>query len=352
MMTSLERIGATVQFQEPDRIPCVPLIGGASRRVCGVTYEEWAQDGELAAKCQIQAQELIGYDGIVAFLDLAVEAADFGQEVVYPMENTPGPNYNNPIIKTPDDYSKLVRFDPTRGHRTREVLRSAEILMNELGSSVPVMGLCYGPLGILEMLRSAEKLFIDCIKHKEAVIQGLEIVTDVLVDFIKAQAKTGVHAIILTTLFAANSIMSKKLWMETEGPFVRRLADTIRACGPMVAVHNCAEGPYFDAMIETMNPVILSVAHKAHGCKDWREVKQKWGSKVCLYGYMDPANILYLGTPDQVKKECQKEIEELGEGGGFILGPGCEFPPNASLLSAVAMMDGAKIYGQYKNTES
>jgi uroporphyrinogen decarboxylase len=105
-------------------------------------------------------------------------------------------------------------------------------------------------------------------------------------------------------------------------------------------------------MIETMNPVILSVAHEAHGCKDWMEVKQKWGSKVCLYGYMDPANILYLGTPDRVRQECQKEIEELGEGGGFILGPGCEFPPNASLLSAVAMMDGAKIYGQYQNTGS
>jgi uroporphyrinogen decarboxylase len=224
--------------------------------------------------------------------------------------------------------------------------------MNELGFTVPIMGLCYGPLGILEMLRSAEKLFMDCIRQKEAVIQGLEIITEVLVDFIKAQAKTGVHAIILTTLFAANSIMSKKLWMETEGPFVRRLADTIRACGPMVAVHNCAEGPYFDMMIETMNPVILSVAHKADGCKDWMEVKQKWGSKVCLYGYMDPANILYLGTPDQVRQECRKEIEELGQGGGFILGPGCEFPPNASLLNAMAMMDGAKIFGQHKNTGS
>ena len=146
--------------------------------------------------------------------------------------------------------------------------------------------------------------------------------------------------------------MSKKLWMETEGPFVRRLAATIRECGSMVVVHNCAKGPYFDAMIETMHPEVLSIAHRAADCRDWVEVKKKWGREVCVYGYMDPIHTLYLGTSDQIKKECKKEIEELGQGGGFILGPGCEFPSNASLLNAVAMMDGAKLYGQYTEARS
>jgi len=349
MMTSLERIGVTVQFQEPDRIPCVPLIGGASRRIYGATYADWAQDGELAAKCQIQTHQLIEYDGITGFIDLAVEAADFGQEVVYPIENTPHPNYANPLIKTPDDYSKLERFDPAKGPRMKEAIRYVDILMDRLGSDVAVMGLVYSPLGVLEMLRSADKLFLDCVHHRDAVIQGLQIVTDVMVDYVKAQAKTGVHAIILSTLFASASILSKRLWLEIEGPFARRLADAIRECGPMVVVHNCAAGPYFDAMIETMNPAILSVAHEANDCKDWSEVKKKWGRKVCICGHVNPAHILYLGTQEQVKEECRKEIGELGEGGGFILGAGCEFPPNASLLNAIAMMEGTKIYGRYKS---
>ena len=257
-MNSLERIGMTSQFQQPDRVPCVPLIGGASRRIYGATYADWAQNGELAAKCQIQTHQLIGYDGITAFIDLAVEAADFGQEVVYPIENTPHPNYGNPLVKTPDDYQKLERFDPTKGSRMKEAIRYVDILMNRLGSEVPVMGLAYSPLGVLEMMRSAEKLFLDCVKYKDAVVEGLQIVTDVMVDYVKAQAKTGAHAIIISTLFASASIMSKRLWLETEGPFAQRLADTIRECGSMVVVHNCATGPYFDAMIETMNPAILS----------------------------------------------------------------------------------------------
>ena len=103
-MNSLERVAAALQHKEADRVPAAPLVCGASRRVYGVTYAEWAQDGELAAKCQLQAQELIGYDGILTLVDLSVEAADFGQEMVYPLEDTPHPNYGNPLIASPDDY--------------------------------------------------------------------------------------------------------------------------------------------------------------------------------------------------------------------------------------------------------
>lgn len=348
-MNSLERIGMTANLRQPDRVPCVPLIGGASRRIYGTTYAEWAQDGELAAKCQIQAHQLLGYDGITGFIDLGVEAADFGQQIVFPVENTPHPNYADPLIKTPDDYQKLRRFDPTKGVRMKEAIRYVDMLMNELGSEVPVMGLVYSPLGTLEMMRSAEKLFLDCVRHKDAVIDGLKIVTDVMVDYITAQAKTGVHAIIISTLFASASIMSKRLWLDTEGPFVKRLADTIRDSGRMVVVHNCAVGPYFDVMMETMNPAILSVAHEADDCSDWPEVKRRWGKKVCICGHVDPSLTLYLGRPEQIREECRKEIDELGKGGGFILGAGCEFPPNASLINAIAMIEATKDFGRYDN---
>ena len=47
-MTSLERCVAAIQFKEADRGPCVPIICGASRRVYGISYAEWAQDHELS----------------------------------------------------------------------------------------------------------------------------------------------------------------------------------------------------------------------------------------------------------------------------------------------------------------
>ena len=346
-MTPLERVGTVLHGGIPDRVPGQPLVSGAARRVYGVTYAEWAQDGELAAKCQLQAQELLGLEGMGAFIDLSVEAGDLGQEIVFPMERTPHPNYDNPYIKTPDDYLTIKKVDPTKSPRMKELIKCCEILMNERGSTVPVLGFVYGPLGILAMMRSAEKLFIDCLKYKEHVIKGCETITEILVDYIKAQAKTGVHGIVVDTLFASNGIMSQKLWKEIEGPFTTVMADAIREGGSAVVVHNCGNGPYFDVQIEAMNPIAISFAHTPVECKDMKEVKKKYGDMITLVGYVDPARYMFLGSPEEAKAECKREIEELAGGGRFILSTGCEFPPNGSFLNAVAMMEAVELYGYY-----
>ena len=56
---------------------------------------------------------------------------------------------------------------------------------------------------------------------------------------------------------------------------------------------------------------------------------------------------MMLHTPEQVKEKCKEQIEVLAPGGGFILSTGCEFPPNGSLLNAIAMMEAAEEYGRY-----
>jgi uroporphyrinogen decarboxylase len=322
-------------------------VSSAARRVYGVTYAEWAQNGELAAKCQLQAQELLGFDGMGAFVDLSVEAGDLGQEMVFPVDSTPHPNYDNPFIKSPDDYLKIEQVAPTKWARMKEVITCCDILMNERGSTVPVSGFVYGPLGILAMMRSVEKLLTDCIRYKDQVQKGCEIITKVLVDYVKAQAKTGVHGIVVDTLFGCQGIMSKKLWKEIEGPFTTVIADAIREAGSSVVVHNCGTGPYFDAQIETMNPVAISFAHIPADCEDMKEAKDKYGDKITLVGYVDTSRYLFLGTPGEVKEECKREIEELGNGGRFILSTGCEVPPNGSLLNVIAMMEAVELYGKY-----
>ena len=347
-MTSLERIGTVLSGGIPDRVPAAPLICGASRRVYGTTYAEWSQDGELAAKCMLQAHELVGFDGILGLVDLSVEAADFGQEMVYPLEDTAHPNYDNPFIAGPDDYAKKIcRIDVAKAPRMQEMIKYMDIVCNERAKDTAIMGFVYGPLGILNMMRGAENLFKDCYKHPEEVIAAEKVITEVLVDFIRALGKTGVHAIVLDTLFASQSIMSKKMWNKMEAPFAKILADEIRANNMMVMVHNCGNGIYFDVQIEAMEPVCISFAEITDDCETMVEVKEKWGKKTCLAGYASPATYGFLGTPEEMKMECKKEIEELGKDGGFILATGCEFPPNGSLLNAIAMMEAAELYGKY-----
>jgi uroporphyrinogen decarboxylase len=141
--------------------------------------------------------------------------------------------------------------------------------------------------------------------------------------------------------------MRKQMWQEIEGPFTTQLADAIRDSGMMVMVHNCGNGIYFDAQIEAMQPVAISFAYTSDDCADMHELKAKYGKKTCLCGYVSPAQYAFLGSPEEMKQECKKQIEELGKDGGFILATGCEYPPNGSLMNAIAMMEAAELYGKY-----
>lgn len=347
MVTPLERVMAALTFQEPDRVPVMPLVLGAARRVLGITMQEFSTNPELAAQAILQSQELLGYDGIMAALDLSVEAADFGAKMVYPLEDAAHPDYDFPRIKEVADYTRLEPYDPRETPRCKNLLEICRTLVKAKGREVPIMSLVNGPLCALGMLRGAERLFADCLKHPKEVHQALEVVTEVLVSFVKAQCETGVHAVCTDVLYGAKGTMSKKLWQEIEAPYAKRVTDAIRSCGRAVALHNCGYGPYFDLMIEHLQPMLISHHYLPPDCANGVELKEKYGNKVAIAGFVDCPQVLFLENPQQVKEECRSEIEALKKGGGYILASGCEFPPNATLLNARAMVEAAKAFGTY-----
>jgi uroporphyrinogen decarboxylase len=346
-MTGLERVVSALQHKEGDRVPAAPLFLGGARRVLGVTHQEWSTDPELTAEGMIQTTKLVGQDAICCAMDLSVEAADFGQEIKFPIEDTPQAVYKNPLIKSPEDYARLKRVDPRKTDRMSKNLRYLERVVQALGKEKAVLGFFYEPLGVLSMMRSAERLFLDCMKCPEKVIEGLEIVTDVMLDYVDAQIERGPAGIAMDTLFASGSIMSRELWMKLEAPFVRKIAEKIHGAGLAIMVHNCGNNPYFDVQIEVMHPEAISVAYMPNECKTLADFKATWGDKTTIVGLVHPAQVMFMGTPEQVKEACKEEIQALAPGGGFILSTGCEFPPNASLLNAIAMMEAAEEYGRY-----
>ena len=123
-MNGLERVATALQFKEADRVPVAPLVCGATHRVAGITYGEWSSGNDVDAMVRghLDALKLLGHDGIVALVDLSVEAADFGQEVFFPEMNTAYPNYDNPFIKTIEDYKKIQRINPRKTKRMKSVI--------------------------------------------------------------------------------------------------------------------------------------------------------------------------------------------------------------------------------------
>lgn len=345
-MNSLERVVATLNHKEADRVPVYPILSGVSRHLVNANYKEWATNADICAEALIKVVEEYELDCFCTLTDLSVEAADFGQEIIYPENEAAHPNFENHLIKDLDEYYKIEKFDPSTRPRMSEHIKLCKTLVERKGSEYPVVAFVFGPLGILSMLRGQEDLYMDLYDDEDVVLEGVNKITDVLIDYCGHLIDAGAHAIMIDTLFASKTIMSKEMWMKFEGGAVKKLADYIHGRGCMVMIHNCGGGIYFDVQIETMNPELISYLHVPDDCKDMREAKNKYGNKTTLMGYVNPTWLPNASTEELIE-ECKKQIDELAEGGGFVLATGCEYPANLSLDHARTMVEVAKTYGRY-----
>ena len=345
-LTSMERVLLTLQGKETDRVPVCCLTVGVARQMTGAGFPAFSTDSKLAAEAMIYANRLIGDDIFLCFTDLSVEAADFGQEIIYPKNTTAHPNYDNLLIKEPSDYGRLPVFKAALGKRMGTYLDVCRRLAESVGRDYPVLGFVYGPLGVLGMMRGMENLYMDLLEYPHEVKQGLEIVTEVLADFVKEQFARGVAGICIDTLPASRSGVAPKAWEEFEGQYAKVISDVIRDSGILLAHHGCGYSPYFKEVDEWVNPSVFSFGDLAEGCADFAEMKNNYGREATLMGYV-PTDLLHSGTPQSIIKESVRQIRELGGNGRFILAPSCEYPPNTTLQNARAMVTAAEFFDEY-----
>lgn len=349
-MSSLERVAAALTFKQPDRVPAAPLLCGATHRVAGITYGEWSQctDIDAMVRGHVDALDLIGHDGVVMLVDLSVEAHAFGCEIVFPEFDTAHPNYDDPFIKSYKDYKKIEKVNPRKTQRMKGVIDMTAGLSKEIGKTHAIVGFVYGSIGVLSMLRGPEAFFMDLMEYPKEVMEAIQVIDEVLVEYTKAQLEAGAHSICYDHLYASQSILGKELWEKFEGPSVKKVTDEVHKAGALVSFHNCGNGIYFDMSEKWGKPHAISHAYVADDVDSWEEHKAKWGTKIGTIGWIPPGPVAMLGTPEEIEEECKAEIDIFAKGAGFVLATGCEYGPNAPLRNAKRIVEAAKKYGVYK----
>ena len=82
-MNAIERITKAINFETPDRTPVIPQIFGHAAIISKVPLHEYLQDGELLARCQINAYQRYRYDAVFALMDVCVETEALGSVLEY-----------------------------------------------------------------------------------------------------------------------------------------------------------------------------------------------------------------------------------------------------------------------------
>ncbi len=98
-----------------------------------------------------------------------------------------------------------------------------------------------------------------------------------------------------------------------------------------------------DLGVDAINPVQVS----AKGMEDTKKLKAKYGQHLTFWGGIDTQRILSFGTPAEVRSEVRRRIEDLAEGGGFVLAAVHNIRPEVKPANICALFEAALEYGRY-----
>jgi uroporphyrinogen decarboxylase len=128
-------------------------------------------------------------------------------------------------------------------------------------------------------------------------------------------------------------------------PYLRRFVDLAHKHGKVFLLHVCgAVRPLLPMICDCGVDMLEPIQTRAAGMEP-EGLKQDFGRDLCFYGGMDLQQVLCKGTARQVADEARHLIDVLGEGGGYVFGPGHTYIQiDAPLPNILAMYKTAATY--------
>ena len=322
-MTNRERFMAALQGKPTDRVPLFPILMFLAADRAGISYREYATNGQALAEAQLLVQERFDLDAITACSDAFRISADLapglGGEMVYP-ENKP-PYLRSPIVTSTADLAKLGRPDPTQaGSRMADRLLGISEMVKAASSTVPILGWIDMPFaeacsvcGVSEFM----VLLTDNPAHAHRLLAHL---TEIVIDFALAQVEVG--ADMIGAGDAAASLISPAMYAEFALPYEQQVCHAIHEAGGLVKLHICGNTTHLLTQMVTSGADLFNVDHLVL-LRKARDVYAAYGK--CFKGNLDPVAQMMQASPDQCRQLAHACIA-LTRGTKYMLSAGCEVP--------------------------
>lgn len=330
-MNSVERIKAAVNFQALDHVPVIAQVFGHAASVAGVPLGEYVRDGELLARCQIQALERYDYDAVFALMDTSVETEAAGSVLTYRTDQYP--SIETYALSAGADLEKLSVPDPHRAGRMPELLKAARILRREVGDDVLVVGCVLGPMTLATQLLGIEATLYLAIDEPERFSCLLDFASEIAVQFGISQIEAGAHLPLVFDPSASPAVIPYQFFREMELPRLRKVFAAFKHAGAVANWLHIA-GPaqpilsfYPEAGID-----IANIDYEVDPLNARRALPQ-----MCLDGNIKPLAFVEA-TPDVIADESSRLMNLFADRGGFIMSSGCEIPPESKPENIAAMV--------------
>jgi uroporphyrinogen decarboxylase len=95
--------------------------------------------------------------------------------------------------------------------------------------------------------------------------------------------------------------------------------------------------------IDILNPVQVAAA----GMGDTAALKARFGADVTFWGGIDTQHVMPHGTPQDVKDEVRRRMDDLAPGGGYVLNTSHNIQADVPAANILALVEALDEYGWY-----
>lgn len=332
------RVFAALLGGKVDRIPVTSVAGCGGTVVVemqekvGIYWPEAHKDAEKMARLAIASYELSGLECVRVPFDFVIEPEALGCTLKWKDAKDFVPMVIEHPYKSPEEFE--IPEDILDRGRIPVLLEALRILKKEVGDFLPISSLVLGPFTLVGELVGVEKLMVWCRRRPDWVEEMVDKVTDFLIDWGKAQYRAGADIVEVGDPTASPDLISPDMFKQFAKPALMRIAEELKG---LKVLHICGDA----------NAIIKDMAECGyHGISieeavDIKRAKSIVGD-VKILGNVSSKKTLFMGSPEEVKEEARKAIED----GVDLLEPGCGFAPGSPLANIKAMVEAAIEYGK------
>ncbi len=317
-----------------------PPAGNPTSIIChglmdavGVGFPEAHQDARAMAALALSGYEVAGFDTVMPAFSVQQEGEALGCKVDW------GHRDMMPDIKESPykDFRKVkIPHNLLEKPSMRVVLDALSILKRQVGDQVAVVGKVMGPwtisyhlAGVENFLRQVGRGIRDA-EAKDRVNRMLDQVMEVPIKFAQAQLQAGADIVVVAD-HATGDLVSAKVYKEYLQP--RHKIITSEIGGPLI-LHVCGN---CKDRIEMFADAGFDAYHFEWQL-DAKDAVARVGDRISLVGNIDNANVLFMGTPEDVYKQARYAIES----GVNIIAPECAIPLETPLENLKAISEAVR----------
>lgn len=263
--------------------------------------------------------------------------------------------FKSPFEKDDISFIEIERFnwpDPDDPGRTRGLKEKAQYIKNNTDYGI-VLNFQAVFVHISQYMRGFKGWYEDLLLNKKRVQEIFDRILDFYLRFGEHFFRdVGEYADVVICSDDISGqygpLFSPKLYKELIKPIQAKLFDFVhKSTKAKLMFHTCGTIlPFIEDLIEIGVEIINPVQVAASGM-DTNLLKEKYGDRISFWGAIDTQRVLPFGNVEDVKKEVERRITDLGKNGGYILGAVHNIQPKVKPENIIAMFNHARVFGKY-----